>query len=58
METIGTSDEDSINDNNSVISLNSDGTCLDEGNILTFWNYNSHDVLCGISVDTCLIVIA
>lgn len=30
-EVIGTSDEDSINDNNSVISLNSDGTYLDDG---------------------------
>lgn len=30
-EILGTSDEDSLNDNNSVISLNSDGTYLDDG---------------------------
>lgn len=32
-EVLGTSDEDSLNDNNSVISLNSDGTYLDDGGI-------------------------
>lgn len=30
-DIVGTSDEDSLNDNNSVISLNSDGTYLDDG---------------------------